>query len=180
VRHPGFLVVANEVCNGCLQPFRASKKPQSSAHRTGTDLASRIGHYHQLTRDSGSGDRVGAFESRVAAVGPEVGYVFKYNDQPAYCNVRGYWEYSARNRVEGYALFATLSIPLGSAGDFASSAVARALMRPAFQRPRKSPRKPSFSDRHLHCPLGQRFCILGQCTGSRPRMIMRGIQALPF
>ena len=54
-------------------------------------------------------------ESRVAAVGPEVGYVFKYNGQPAYLNLRVYWEYSAQNRVEGYALFATLSIPLGSA-----------------------------------------------------------------
>jgi hypothetical protein len=31
-------------------------------------------------------------------------------------NLRGYWEYSAQNRVEGYALFATLSIPLGGAG----------------------------------------------------------------
>lgn len=28
----------------------------------------------------------------------------------------GYWEYWAQNRLEGYALFATLSIPLGSAG----------------------------------------------------------------
>jgi hypothetical protein len=72
--------------------------------------------YYQLTGDSGSGDRVGAFESRVAAAGPEVGYVFKYNGQPAYFNLRGYWEFGAQNRLEGYALFATLSIPLGSAG----------------------------------------------------------------
>jgi hypothetical protein len=71
--------------------------------------------YYQLTGDSGSGDRVGAFKSRVASAGPEVGYVFKYNGQPAYLNVRGYWEFWAQNRVEGYALFATLSIPLGGA-----------------------------------------------------------------
>jgi hypothetical protein len=71
--------------------------------------------YYQLTGDSGSGDRLGAFKSRVASVGPEVGYVFKYNGQPAYFNVRGYWEFWAQNRVEGYALFATLSIPLGGA-----------------------------------------------------------------
>lgn len=72
--------------------------------------------YYQLTGDSGSGDKVGAFKSRVAAVGPEVGYAFKFNGQPAYFNLRGYWEFWAQNRVEGYALFATLSIPLGSAG----------------------------------------------------------------
>jgi hypothetical protein len=71
--------------------------------------------YDQLTGDSGSGDKVGAFKSRVVAVGPEAGYVFKYNGQPAYLNLRGYWETWAQNRVEGYALFATLSIPLGAA-----------------------------------------------------------------
>ena len=72
--------------------------------------------YYQLSGDSGSGDRVGAFKSRIASVGPEVGYVFKFSGQPAYFNLRGYWEFWAQNRVEGYALFATLSIPLGSAG----------------------------------------------------------------
>jgi len=69
--------------------------------------------YYQLTGDSGSGDRVGAFKSRVASVGPEVGYAFKFGGQPAYVNLRGYWEFWAQNRVQGYALFATLSMPLG-------------------------------------------------------------------
>jgi len=71
--------------------------------------------YYQLTGDSGSGNRVGAFKSRVASVGPEVGYVFQLGGQPAYFNLRGYGEFWAQNRVEGYALFATLSIPLGGA-----------------------------------------------------------------
>lgn len=72
--------------------------------------------YYQLTGDSGSGDKVGAFKSRIASVGPEVGYAFKFNGHPAYFNLRGYWEFWAQNRVEGYALFATLSIPIGSHG----------------------------------------------------------------
>ena len=71
--------------------------------------------FYQLTGDSGSGDQVGAFKSRVASVGPEVGYAFKFNGQPAYINVRAYWEFWAQNRPEGFALFATLSIPLGRA-----------------------------------------------------------------
>ena len=71
--------------------------------------------YYQLTGDSGSGNKVGAFKSRIAAVGPELGYVFKFNGQPAYANLRGYYEFWAQNRVEGYAIFATVSIPLGSA-----------------------------------------------------------------
>ena len=43
-------------------------------------------------------------------------YVFQFNGQPAYANLRGCYEFSAQNRVEGYAIFATISIPLGSAG----------------------------------------------------------------
>jgi len=69
--------------------------------------------YQQLSGDSGSGNKVGAFKSRVAALGPEIGYVFKFNRQAAYANLRGYREFGAQNRVEGYAVFATLSIPLG-------------------------------------------------------------------
>jgi hypothetical protein len=33
--------------------------------------------YHQVSGDSGSGDRVGPFESRVLGVGPQIGYIFR-------------------------------------------------------------------------------------------------------
>lgn len=69
--------------------------------------------YYQLTADSGSGDRVGAFKSRVAAIGPQIGYLFNIGKNPAYINLRAYKEYWAQNRVEGYATIATISIPLG-------------------------------------------------------------------
>jgi hypothetical protein len=46
-------------------------------------------------------------------VGPEVGYVFKLGKQTGYVNLRGYWEFWAQNRLEGYALFATINLPLG-------------------------------------------------------------------
>jgi len=72
--------------------------------------------YYQQTNDSGTGDRVGAFKSRIASAGPEVGYAFKYNGQAAYFNLRAYREFAAENRIEGYAIFATLSLPLGNAG----------------------------------------------------------------
>lgn len=71
-----------------------------------------IGHA-AIDAGGGSGNKVGAFKSRVAALGPEIGYVFKFNRQAAYANLRGYREFGAQNRVEGYAVFATLSIPLG-------------------------------------------------------------------
>jgi hypothetical protein len=71
--------------------------------------------YYQLTGDSGSGDHVGSFKSRVAALGPEVGYSFTVGGLQWYANLRAYWEFWAQNRLEGHAVYATLSIPLGPA-----------------------------------------------------------------
>lgn len=70
--------------------------------------------YYQLTGDSGSGDKVGAFKSQVAAVGPQVGYVFNVGKKQAYINLRAYKEFWAQNRVQGYASIATIAIPLGN------------------------------------------------------------------
>lgn len=69
--------------------------------------------YYQLTADSGSGDKVGAFKSRIAAIGPQIGYLFNIGTKQAYINLRAYKEFWAQNRVEGYATIATISIPLG-------------------------------------------------------------------
>jgi len=71
--------------------------------------------YYQLTEDSGSGAKLGGFESKVAAIGPEVGYLFKIADQQWYANVRGYYEFWAEHRVQGFAVFAVLNVPLGGA-----------------------------------------------------------------
>jgi hypothetical protein len=68
--------------------------------------------YYQLSGDSGSGARLGEFKSRIASVGPELGYAFTLRGLSAYANLRGYWEFGAQDRVEGYAGFATLVIPL--------------------------------------------------------------------
>jgi hypothetical protein len=55
---------------------------------------------------------LGDFKSRVAAIGPELGYTFDVNGGQASLNLRGYWEFWAQNRPEGYALFATLVLPI--------------------------------------------------------------------
>jgi len=72
--------------------------------------------YGQLSGDSGPLPFYDGLKSSVASVGPEVGYSFTVNDQPAYINLRGYWEFAAKDRVEGTAVFATISIPLGRKG----------------------------------------------------------------
>jgi hypothetical protein len=69
--------------------------------------------YYQLTGDSGSGNICGPCKSRVAAVGPQVNYSFTVAGQQWSANLRGYYEFWAQNRLEGYTVFATLSITLG-------------------------------------------------------------------
>jgi hypothetical protein len=69
--------------------------------------------YDQITGDSGTGDRVGSFESRVLAAGPQIGYIFTISDRPAYLNLKGYKEFAATHRPSGWNLWLTLSITLG-------------------------------------------------------------------
>jgi hypothetical protein len=67
--------------------------------------------YQQLTCDSGTGDRVGCFESRVFGIGPQLGYVFPIGTtHQGYLNVKGYKEFEAENRPEGWNVWLTLAI----------------------------------------------------------------------
>ena len=67
--------------------------------------------YQQLTCDGGSGNRVGCFESRVFGVGPQVGYVFPLDHgYQGYLNLKGYWEFEAEHRAEGWNTWLTFSI----------------------------------------------------------------------
>jgi hypothetical protein len=65
--------------------------------------------YDQLSCDSGSGDRVGCFESRVIGVGPQIGYVIPINhDYQGYLNLKGYREFDADHRADGWNVWLTL------------------------------------------------------------------------
>ena len=71
--------------------------------------------YNQLTGDSGDGARLGDFESEVAAIGPQAGWFFKVGDNTWYFNLKGYYEFNAQHRPEGWNAWLTLSLPLGTA-----------------------------------------------------------------
>src|SRR6266478_7220780 len=58
--------------------------------------------YDQVSADSGSGDRVGAFESRVFAVGPQLGYIFAFAGKQGFLGLKSYFEFDAKNRPEGW------------------------------------------------------------------------------
>jgi hypothetical protein len=66
--------------------------------------------YNQITGDSGAGARLGDFKSRVAGIGPQIGFFIPLFDREAYLNLRAYSEFDASNRLEGWNAFVTFSI----------------------------------------------------------------------
>ncbi|MCC6198323.1 MAG: transporter [Burkholderiales bacterium] len=72
--------------------------------------------FYQLTGDSGSGAVLGDFKSRVNAIGPQVGYFFAVGREKGYFNLKGFWEFDAKNRPEGWNLWLTAAIPLSAFG----------------------------------------------------------------
>ena len=48
--------------------------------------------YKEIGCDSGSGDRVGCFQSQVVGVGPQIGFLFPVGDMQGYLNFKGYKE----------------------------------------------------------------------------------------
>jgi hypothetical protein len=67
--------------------------------------------YKQLSCDSGSGDRVGCFESQVFSVGPQIGYIFPLDDKlQGYINLKGYKEFASDHRPEGWNTWVTFVI----------------------------------------------------------------------
>jgi hypothetical protein len=66
--------------------------------------------YDQIGCDSGSGDRVGCFQSRVASIGPQVGFIFPVGNMQGYLGLKGYWEFAAQNRAEGWNTWLTFAI----------------------------------------------------------------------
>jgi hypothetical protein len=66
--------------------------------------------YQQLTADSGAGATLGDYKSRVFAVGPQIGYLFPVGDMQGYLNLKGYKEFGAEHRAEGWNVWLTFAI----------------------------------------------------------------------
>jgi len=74
-------------------------------------LVGLVGYlYDQVSGDSGSGDHVGTFESRVVGVGPQIGYIFPLGAMQGYLNLKGYGEFDERDRPSGYNVWLTFAI----------------------------------------------------------------------
>ena len=67
--------------------------------------------YKDIGCDSGSGDRVGCFQSQVFGIGPQFGYVFPLSkDFQGYINLKGYAEFNASDRPSGWNTWLTFVI----------------------------------------------------------------------
>jgi hypothetical protein len=66
--------------------------------------------YDQVSADSGSGDKVGAFESRVFSAGPQLGYIFPIAGKQGFLGLKSYFEFGAKNRPEGWNTWLTFAI----------------------------------------------------------------------
>lgn len=67
-------------------------------------------YYQQVTDDFGAPPALDGFRSRVAAVGPQIGYLFPLGNMQGYLNLKGYWEFDAKNRPEGWNTWLTFAI----------------------------------------------------------------------
>lgn len=82
--------------------------------------------YNQLSCDSGAGDRIGCFESRVAGIGPQIGYVIPLSKEwQGYINLKGYKEFAAENRPDGWNAWLTFAISPAAPGQAPPSATRR-------------------------------------------------------
>jgi hypothetical protein len=75
-------------------------------------LVGLVGYmYQEIGCDSGSGDRVGCFRSRVSAVGPQIGYLFPIGDKmQGYLNLKAYGEFENSSRPAGWNVWLTFNL----------------------------------------------------------------------
>ena len=66
--------------------------------------------FSQVSPDTGGSALLGDFRSRVAGVGPQVGWSFRLAGLATDLNVRGYKEFAAQNRPEGWNVYFTVSL----------------------------------------------------------------------
>jgi hypothetical protein len=71
-----------------------------------------VGYYlQQVTDDFGAPAALGGFRSRIAGIGPQIGYIFPLGDGlQGYLNLKGYKEFEAQNRPEGWNTWLTFAI----------------------------------------------------------------------
>jgi hypothetical protein len=66
--------------------------------------------FNQITGDSGPGARLGSFESRVAGIGPQIGWLVPISGMQGFLGLKGCREFAAQNRAPGWNIWVTFAI----------------------------------------------------------------------
>jgi len=66
--------------------------------------------YQQIGCDSGAGNSVGCFRSRILGVGPQLGFRFPVGQMQGYVGLKAYGEFGAKNTPQGWNTWLTLAI----------------------------------------------------------------------
>jgi hypothetical protein len=108
--------------------FTFNQENEATDYRTGTEFhwewavskkfenglsVGGVGYYYnQIGEDEGRGARLGAFKGEALAIGATLGYDFKAGQIPISTRIRYYHELRTENRLEGDAVFVSVSMPL--------------------------------------------------------------------
>jgi hypothetical protein len=123
--------------------FTYNLENQSTQYQNGVDLhldwgasqflspqvqAGLVGYvYKEIGCDSGTGDRVGCFQSQVLGIGPQLGFIFPVGGMQGYLNFKAYEEFDASDRPKGWNAWVTF------------------VLSPAAAPPPTTPKKPMFT-----------------------------------
>jgi hypothetical protein len=66
--------------------------------------------YNQITDDSGGATFLNGFKSRVAGVGPQVGFIMPVGNMQGFLGLKSYFEFDARNRPDGWNAWVTFAL----------------------------------------------------------------------
>jgi hypothetical protein len=66
--------------------------------------------YEQLTADRGAPAFLGENLSRVAGIGPQLGYLFPVGGMQGFLNLKAYWEFDAARRADGWNTWVTFAL----------------------------------------------------------------------
>ena len=86
--------------------------------------------YQQISCDSGAGDRVGCFESRVVGIGPQIGCIIPISKEwQGYINVKGFKKFAAEHRPDGWNAWLTIAITPAAPGEAPPSTARRTVTK---------------------------------------------------
>src|SRR5262249_11402201 len=108
--------------------------------------------YQQQSGDSGPGDKVGPFRSRVVGIGPQLGFVIPVSAYTqAYLNLKGYKDFDNENRPAGWNTWVTLVLSPAEQQQASSAASKRQARAPARKAAstRQAESKPSWTQNQV-------------------------------